>query len=198
MSHSGSGCLKPLDGWSGMEVSIRHHHDLRQMGDHDFPKTVKSSDRPTIAVLRDKFAYDPDSGIVTHKSGPRAQLAAGTLCAGGRYLTVKVGKKRLVAHLVAWALMKGSYPDQTVDHANGNGLDNQWSNLRLANQAQQNANRRGWAKSGVKGVTQAGRKWAAYARAHRKTHYLGTFESIADAGLAVQRFRTHHWGEFAA
>ena len=88
----------------------------------------------------------------------------------------------------------------TVDHINGDGLDNQRENLRFATQVQQNMNRpkhRG--KSRYKGVypRHDGMKWVAQISINNKSRYLGSFGTQESAARAynVVAFDLH--GEFA-
>ena len=87
--------------------------------------------------------------------------------------------------------------EREIDHKDGNGLNNQRTNLRAATRSQNNANQ--WLsrrnRSGYKGVywSRAARKWAA--QLGRK--YLGLFESPADAAIAYNRAARVRFGEFA-
>lgn len=72
--------------------------------------------------------------------------------------------------------------DAEVDHINGNGLDNQRSNLRTATSAQNKQSRR-IAKAGATFVKRLG-KWQAQIKANGKAHYLGLFSTQAEAQKA--------------
>lgn len=91
-------------------------------------------------------------------------------------------------------------PAVHVDHVNGDGLDNRRSNLRLATNAQNQANRGAQANntSGYKGVTfnSSVRKWQAQLYAAGRLRYLGVFDSIVQAAVAydMEAMRLH--GEF--
>ena len=88
----------------------------------------------------------------------------------------------------------------TVDHINGDGLDNQRENLRFATQVQQNMNRPKYGgKSRYKGVYRRydDRKWVAQISVGDKTQYLGSFKTQEEAAHVYNQeaYRLH--GEFA-
>lgn len=90
----------------------------------------------------------------------------------------------MLAHRTAWVLHFGSWPAATIDHINGDRLDNSASNLRevamaenLKNKAIQKNN-----QSGHIGVRDAGAgKWRAGIHGNGKAVHLGTFDTIEEA-----------------
>lgn len=87
----------------------------------------------------------------------------------------------------------------TVDHINGNTLDNRRENLRLATQSQQNANRHKiTGKSEFKGVYRRrdGLKWCAQIK-NGVMIYLGSFTNELDAARAYNLAALKHFGGFA-
>lgn len=88
-----------------------------------------------------------------------------------------------------------------TDHRNGNGLDNQRSNLRPATAAQNGCNRppRADHSSRHKGVSwhRATRKWRATIKANGKSRHLGTFASEEDAARAYAEAALAIQGEYA-
>jgi hypothetical protein len=88
-----------------------------------------------------------------------------------------------------------------VDHADGDGLNNQRSNLRVATHAENMRNRRKatTSRSIYKGLGPTpGGRWRAFIRVNRKQLYLGTFATEADAALAYDDAARRHHGEYAA
>lgn len=88
----------------------------------------------------------------------------------------------------------------TVDHANGNTLDNRRENLRLATQSQQNANRLKFkGRSQFKGVYRRcdGLKWVAHIKNAGRPKNLGSFVSEDDAARAYDAAARQIFGEFA-
>ncbi len=100
-------------------------------------------------------------------------------------------------------LLLGALPGEEVDHWNGNGLDCQKLNLRLATHTQ---NQQGFrTKSGnctsrYRGVIwDALRfKWRASIRANGKQVHLGRFENETEAAKAYDTAAFTHFGEFAS
>lgn len=104
------------------------------------------------------------------------------------YYVSTIGCQRLTAHRVAWAIHNGEWPDGTIDHINGNPLDNRIANLRcvttrenLRNQSLHQRN-----KSGAHGVWfDEGRgTYQAYIAADGGRVSLGRFADIEQAKFA--------------
>lgn len=93
-------------------------------------------------------------------------------------------------------------PPMMVDHKNGNGLDNQKDNLRLATNSQNQANT-GKIQSGgsskFRGVKweKARGKWFCQIRVSGKNIFVGRFAEELDAAKAVDEAAKKHFGEFA-
>lgn len=90
---------------------------------------------------------------------------------------------------------------QQIDHINGNGLDNQKSNLRTATSQQNSFNRRkrSGCSSVYKGVcwSKRAKKWRAYLTKNQKHFSLGYFHNEIDAARAYDRAALTHFGSFA-
>lgn len=88
----------------------------------------------------------------------------------------------------------------TVDHINGNSLDNRRANLRQATHSE-NMRNVGLTRantSGAKGVhwLKAASKWQARIRHQGKRIHLGLFENLDDARAAYQSAAARLHGEF--
>lgn len=88
----------------------------------------------------------------------------------------------------------------TIDHINGDGLDNRRENLRWCTAAQNCMNRRVQKHSSrYKGVRwhAANRSWITRIKIHGKLRHIGCFSAEDDAGLAYNKEAVKLFGEFA-
>ncbi len=89
----------------------------------------------------------------------------------------------------------------TVDHVNGDGLDNRRQNIRLATQTEntRNVRYRGGTFSGYKGVTPIRHtgKWQAAITISGKKEYLGSYACRHEAAKAYNIKAIEYFGEFA-
>jgi hypothetical protein len=119
---------------------------------------------------------------------------------GGRKVPtrrVRKGTGRL--HIKMHREIMSAPPNRDVDHINGDVLDNQKSNLRLATRAQNCRNRHTVkAASGYKGVykLRSGR-WIVKIRRDYKAYGCGTFDSPEEAARAYDAKAVELFGEFA-
>lgn len=91
---------------------------------------------------------------------------------------------------------------ETVDHVDGDGLNNQRSNLRAASRAGNAHNRkvRRDSTSGFKGVHRngpSGLPWRAQICVAGKKKHLGLYATPAAAAAAYDEAARKHYGEFA-
>lgn len=100
-------------------------------------------------------------------------------------MRVKINSKTYRIHRLAWFYMKGYWPDE-IDHNDGNGLNNKWSNLRNTDRRGQmmNAKRPSTNKSGIIGVHWNMGKWVASIKVAQKRYHLGRFDHLFQAAFA--------------
>jgi hypothetical protein len=87
-----------------------------------------------------------------------------------------------------------------VDHIDGNGLNNQRSNLRRATQTQNHGNSRKRSDalhSSFRGVTKNGKYWRAIIRANNVRRNIGYFPTAEAAARAYDQAAIELFGEFA-
>lgn len=149
--------------------------------------TVDKTQGLTVKALRELLNYDPKTGVFTYKVKRRYQIHNVGDVAGsvreGRYLVIKINNFAFYAHRLAWLYINGVWPEEMIDHINGNKLDNRFSNLRLATRSQNasNTSRRRTNSSGYKGVVKYKNKWKAQITHKQKVHYLGLYDTKEEA-----------------
>ncbi len=103
------------------------------------------------------------------------------------YIKFRVSGKKYFSHRIAWILMTGKWPIE-VDHINGIKSDNKWSNLREVdrgtNMQNQSRPQKDNKSTGVLGVYPRGKKFFSSIMVHKKTLYLGTFDTLELAKTA--------------
>lgn len=153
--------------------------------------------------LKEILYYDSDMGIFTWlvSNSPRVNIGdvAGFLSDDG-YSKIGIFGKQYRSHRLMWLYVYGSFPPTSLDHIDGDKLNNRVSNLRLCGHAE-NSRNVGIFKSntsGFKGVSfnKQTNKWVAQATLNNMLHYLGLFYTPEEASEAYQKFAREHHGEF--
>ena len=160
----------------------------------------------TVDLLNHLFEYDKETGNLIWKIKPSSRGhsvkvgdIAGTLKSHG-YLCVGINYNSYRAHRLIFLMHKGYLP-KTIDHINGDKLDNRIENLRAATVGQNQHNRKTNANntSGYKGVgwSKAQKKWVARITLERKNIHLGYFANVEEAAEVVRKAREELHGSFA-
>lgn len=159
--------------------------------------------------LKELLHYCPHLGLFWWKKRPekswhdrRWNTRYSGQIAGSRnvhgYATISVDGRGNLAHRLAWLYMTGEWPSGKLDHANTWKLDNAFSNLRTATHSQNMANRKGWGRSGFKGVRAiAPGRFEARIRRNGKVETIAYFDDPKSANEAFKvRAKAVH-GEYA-
>ena len=157
----------------------------------------------TAERLRELLRYDPETGIFT-AAVARANLNAGDIAGcpnAGGYIHIRIDYARYGAHRLAWLWMTGAWPNEKIDHINGDKADNRWCNLREATSAQNCWNRQKASNntSGFKGVHwhKAHGRWVARIMIDGKRRHLGAFDTPEEAYAAYCNAARRDHCEFA-
>ena len=141
--------------------------------------------------------YDEFTGIFTWKTRPNRRIKVGSEAGtvkvdrnGKSYRYVQVNGRKYYCHRLAWLILTGEFPEDQIDHIDGNGLSNASSNLRAVSNAENGKNQRKPVTntSGVIGVHwyKPYAKWMAYIKLNGRRKHLGYFDDFADA-VAVRK-----------
>jgi hypothetical protein len=124
---------------------------------------------PPQDVLQALFDYDPDTGVLRFKS--TGEEAGHTVLVGPEpYRKNYKALPPMLLHRLIWKLVTGQDPGPGMDHADGDGLNNRWENLRPCTQAEnmQNVRRRPGGAREIIGVYRDGNRWRAELQADGK------------------------------
>lgn len=158
----------------------------------------------TQETLKQILNYDSNSGCFTYKISPTNGIYVGDIAGclhkstGYRRIIIKQVQYRM--HRLAWLYVYGKFPEEYIDHINGDKSDNRICNLREATN-QQNQLNRGKAKTnstGFKCVSFSNNKLKYRVKfTFNKIRYnLGTFDYAKDANNAYENFVKNLHGEF--
>jgi hypothetical protein len=152
--------------------------------------------------LKELLHYDPETGVFTWKvnKGPtaRAGTEAGSVKHQQRnyYRHIRADGVTYCAHRLAWLYVHGKFPENEIDHDDGNGLHNWIKNLRDVTRRDNQKNRRLNCNntSGTTGVSfnQATAKWQARIQTDSGQKHLGQFVEIKDAIAARKAAEIDH------
>ena len=147
--------------------------------------------------LKEILHYCPETGVLTWLVSPNPRLRKGaeagcvhTQRGNKPYRIVRVSNRAYPAHRLAFLYMTGEFPEDQVDHIDGNGCNNIWSNLRAVTGLENKKNMRKYASntSGTAGVCWHVKcnKWVSQIKVEGKSKHLGYFTNKEDA-IAVRK-----------
>lgn len=148
--------------------------------------------------VRTLFHYDAQRGVLVWRVA-RGKVRPGTevTSRSESCVQVMIDGRNYKAHRVIWTWVHGAWPDQEIDHSDGDPFNNRIGNLRLATSSQNKMNRPG--KKARKGAYLDKRdgRWSARIVAGGRVHHLGRFDTEAEAAEAYRRAAPQVHGEFA-
>lgn len=153
----------------------------------------------TCDQLKSLLHYEPETGLFTRLT-EHGRWHVGDLCGwanGNGYVRLEIAGGRYHAHRLAWLYVHGEWPENNIDHIDGDRSNNRIANLRVANPSQNIANSRKRKASEFKGVSRRHKRWVAQITLNYKSLYLGTFNTPEEAHAAYLAAATRLFGEFA-
>jgi len=153
----------------------------------------ESEYKELLAYLKNTYRYE-DGGIVNRKTGRRPtdkRMVNGYLIMSfsfkGKHYCTKL-------HRIVWALCYNKLPAQTVDHINGNRLDNRIENLREVSLSENRLNMLlPWVlnkDTGVAGIVKIGRKYRTWIQGQRYS-FLNPYQAFYWAIACGKRYRAN-------
>jgi HNH endonuclease/AP2 domain len=158
---------------------------------------LRKRPRLTRARLRELLHYDRDTGEFRWWKRVGNEVRLGERAG---YLEIRLDNRTYQAHQLAWRYMTGRWCRPMIDHRDGDGTNNRWTNLRRATPSQNTANRRPQNNSsGYKGVDLHRRlgRWRAVICKKGRRIYLGSFATPEAAHAAYAAAARKLFGEFA-
>lgn len=173
---------------------------------------MTTNKRPDIERIREILHYNPETGILTwlerrdylnRRNTRYAGKNAGCMKRdGGLVIGIKVlgFNGYMEAHIVAWALYYGSWPECNIDHKDRCRSHNWIDNLRIATVSENQCNRSQISKLGYKGVNLSQnkhKKYRATITLNRKSIFIGSYHTATEAAEAYDKKATELHGPFA-
>lgn len=150
--------------------------------------------------LKQLFSYDPSTGLFTRVMPVRGQRpSVGSVRPDG-YLSICVDYRCYLAHRLAWLYVHGEFPEDQLDHFNGDRLDNRIANLRSVTNKQNRENTKLYSnnKTGARGVRQDPRtgRYIVRVRHFGEDIHIGVRDTVGQADQLARAARddifTHH------
>jgi hypothetical protein len=158
--------------------------------------------RPSPEYVRELLHYDLLTGLFYWKIARKGRRLGVWLCNTDKnvYPLIGIDGCQYRAHVVAWVIVNGRWPDHEIDHKDRRRNNTRWANLRPATAQQQrfNTSLRTDNTSGHKGVTRFRNGWRARIYVGRKEAHLGVFPTHQAAVDAYRTAAQKHYGEYAA
>ena len=148
------------------------------------------TDEQLIIFIKTHFVYDSETGIVKWKQKPKFGLKTNNGVVGSKYksgnnfyLIMKCKGRGVGVHRIAWCLYYGEWPTKSIDHIDGNGLNNRIDNLRHVSHRENHLNRKSHrnGKLGGSYLDKKSAKWHARIRINGKTKSIGLFNTEKEA-----------------
>lgn len=177
--------------------------------------TRQETNEADIRLLHELLSYEPESGILRWKERAQKHFSSKRSCsifnsrfsgkrAGGiaeikgkKYRHLRIQNRNFRASRIAWAMHYGKWPENQIDHIDGDSLNDAIHNLRDVTCQENLKNRllRKNNKSGCPGVSWDSEysKWRARIGVDGKKINLGRFEDLESA-IAAKKQAEREYG----
>jgi len=141
-------------------------------------------------ILDDTLYWKSLNSNGRKRSAVYSDKPAGCISPRG-YIQVRMGRDKFMAHRIIWAMHKGNWPKNGIDHINGDKTDNRIENMRECTQFRNSKNaskyprREPWIATGVH---RRGTRFSAHAQVNKVTHFIGIFNCHTAALFARLKF----------
>ncbi|MBY0473760.1 MAG: HNH endonuclease [Nitrosomonas sp.] len=139
----------------------------------------------TQEMLKKILRYDLSTGNFTWIATNKKAGCITEVSPGYFYVKIRIRNKKYYAHRLAFVYMTGEFPEEQVDHVNGDGIDNSWLNIRRVSSLENSRNHKLQInnKSGITGVLWSKKvsKWISMIYVNRKYIHLGAFKKLTQA-----------------
>lgn len=152
-----------------------------------------AKEMPTKEVISGLLRYDAQTGHFYRKLNGRRADTRMTIGYMRVRITVAGVKHELLAHRLAFLMAYGDWPENEVDHINGDRSDNSISNLRHATRSQnaKNIKLRVDNSSGAFGISRHQRGWKVRI-GKEYVGYYACFSRAIDARKAAEFENSYH------
>ena len=155
---------------------------------------TEAEQQELLLRIKMNYTYDAKSGRLTNSRYGRAIRGAKRDKRGYLCINCNIDKRRfrIYLHHAVWAICKDRWPEQQIDHVNGNKSDNRIENLREVSFSENQMNMlHPWkpnAKTGLPGViSYCGR---IHTGSHGKRYYYHSpYEAFYHLTLIGRRFK---------
>ena len=153
------------------------------------------------ALARSIWRYDPETGHFFWLISPKYDVMVGDRagCFDGRYWRLAYKQKSYKASRVAWLFQTENWPNDQIDHRDGNRLNDAFVNLREASNVQNCCNRSRKVRQSRygKGVYFQGGQFRVRVYFRGEITYLGPYDTNEKAKIAYAIAAKRIHGEFA-
>ena len=160
---------------------------------------------PELAILEERFYLDANGDLRSKVKGRRVKIdqLVGHVSSTDGYRYVGVNYGRYLAHRIVWKMFYKEEPPTTIDHIDGNRLNNLPTNLRSCSTLE-NLRNKTKVRNNASGHTGVyvyfGKKRTMYyaqIKTAEKMINLGTFDSLEKAVEVRRTAEKIYFGEFA-